>query len=74
VHDSPLVHTTTDQIDEHGNHDDDAEDASGTERLGLCFDTATCVWRAAFEEVYAIVHGRHEGYGGFGERIPFAKE
>jgi hypothetical protein len=74
VHDGPLVHAAADQVDEHGDEGDDAEDAAGAEGLLLLVQAATCVGRAALEEVGAVVYGGDEGHAGFCEWVGVAEE
>lgn len=74
MHDSPLVHTATREIHEHGNHGDDAKHAAGAQCLRLLMHAAARRRRAAFEEVRAVVHGGDEGDCGFGEGVRVAEE
>lgn len=74
MHNGPLVHTATNQIYKHSYEKDNSKNASRAQRLRCCLHTTTCVWRASFEEIYAVVYGSHEGYGCLCERIFFAEE
>lgn len=74
VHYSALVDTTTDEVDEHGDQGDDAEDTTRRERLLVCVHDAAGVARAAFEEVGAVVNGGDEGDAALGKGIGFAEE
>jgi hypothetical protein len=74
MHNRPLVHTATHQVHQDRNQHDNAEDASGAQRLLLYMHASTGMRRAAFEKVYAVVYGGDEGYGCLGERVGFAEQ
>lgn len=71
MHDRPLIYATTDDVDEHGNQDNDTEDARGAELLLGRLNASACGRRAGLEEVGARVwrgdkgegHERSEGIG-----------
>jgi len=67
MHHRALVHPAADQIHQHGDQYDDAEDAAGAESLDFGFDAAAGVGGAAFEEIDAFVYGGDEGDAGFGD-------
>lgn len=66
MHHCALVHAASNKVYEHGDHDDDAEDAAGAERLFRLVYAAACIRGAAFEEIGAVVDRGDEGDGGFG--------
>lgn len=68
-HDDPLIRTSSDQVRQQRDHDDDPEHTPGTHGAGLIGGrgcAAAEIAGARFEDVGAVVGGADEGEGGVG--------
>jgi hypothetical protein len=52
---TPLVHDTSNQINQHGDQHNDTKDPAGSKACYYWFGAAACCLRADFEEVGAFI-------------------
>ena len=71
MHDSSLIHHTTNEVDQHCNQRNNTKYATRAQRLRVCMYDTACRPRTSLEKICAVIDRSNKGYAALTQWIRF---